>query len=67
MRHFFVEKNTRIALILNHRNTCQRDNLDVMVNVLFEINLNNQIAKHACEYHKVTQYKFRTTAKHGAK
>jgi len=26
-----------------------------------------QIAKHAYKHHKVTQYKFRTTAKYGAK
>ena len=67
MRYFFVAKNTRIALILNNRNTCQPDHSDVMVNVLFEINLNNRIAKHAYEYYKVTQYKFRTTVKHGPK
>jgi hypothetical protein len=61
------KKNTIITLILNNRNTCKPHHLDIMANVLFEINVNHQITKHAYEYHKVTQYKFRTTTKHGAK
>jgi len=47
LRHWTISKiimekgNMRIALILNNRNTCQLDHLDVMVNVLFQINVNN--------------------------